>query len=179
MAVNYINNKDFLKALKEYKAVCEASSEGEHQRMPDYIGQCFLQIADRLSRKPIFASYSFRDDMVSYAVENCIKYHSNFKTEISDNPFAYFTQIVYNAFLRKITDEKKQLYIKYKSTQQVGILDENDLLDDDNDGRWSGQFEVYSNITDFINTFEEAKAKKKAKKKKVGLEKFIQSEPNE
>lgn len=179
MAKNYVNNKDFLQALKEYKALCVASPKGELPKMPDYIGYCFLQIAERLSRKPNFASYSFRDEMVSYAVENCITYHKNFDHEKSDNPFAYFTQIINNSFLRKIKDEKKQLYIKYKSTQQVGILDENDLLGDDNDGKWSGQFEVYSNITDFINNFEEAKAKKKERKKKVGVEKFVTGDADE
>ena len=175
MAVNYINNKDFLQALKDYKALCVAFPEGEKPKIPDYIGLCFLQIAERLSRKPNFASYSFRDEMVSYAVENCITYFRNFDPEKSSNPFAYFTTMVYNSFLRKIKDEKNQLYLKYKSIELVGILDEDELLTD-SDGRMK-QFETYSNITDFINTFEDAAKKRKEKKdtlkKKVGIEKFV------
>ena len=87
--------------------------------------------------------------------------------------FRSFTQIIYYAFLRRITKEKKQLYVKYKATQQFGILDEGEMYEDENGNM--RQFELYDNIAEFIETFEENKEKKKKAKSK-GLEKFIEGE---
>jgi hypothetical protein len=103
---------------------------------------------------------------------NCLMYFRNFDETKSNNPFAYFTQIVHNAFIRRIDKEKKELYVKYKSTELLGILDEHDVLSDD--GKMK-QFEVYDNITDFIVAFEEGKRKKKVKKIK-GIENFLEEE---
>jgi hypothetical protein len=169
---NYINNPDFLKALIDYKEKCEeAQAAGkEDPIISNYIGECFLKIANHLSRKPNFASYSFRDEMVSDGIENCIMYFRNFDPTRGSNPFAYFTQIIYYAFLRRITKEKKQLYVKYKATQQYGILDEGEMYEDA-EGNMK-QFEMYENISEFIETFEDAKKKKKNLKSK-GIEKFL------
>ena len=178
MAKNYINNKDFLQALKDYRSDVAKFPGGKRPKIPDYIGQCFMQIADRLSRKPNFASYSFRDEMVGDGIENCVLYIMNFDPDKSSNPFAYFTQIINNTFLRKIKYEKNQLYMKYKTTEQVGILDELCQLQDE-DGH-TKQFEIYNNITEFINNFEESRNKKKEeKKKKIGIEKFVKKELDE
>ena len=100
-------------------------------------------------------------------------YFRNFDPEKSKNPFAYFTQIIYYAFLRRIMKEKKQLYVKYKATEQIGILDEFEMLED-SDGNYR-QFELYENISEFIHNFEENKRKKKEGKTK-GLEKFLDKE---
>lgn len=173
---HYVNNTDFLDALVSYRKLCDiakANAKPDPQ-IPNYIGECFLKIAAHLSRKPNFIAYSFRDEMISDGIENCIMYFRNFNPEKSKNPFAYFTQIIYYAFLRRIMREKKQLYVKYKATEQFGILDENELLED-SDGNIR-QFEMYNNISDFIFTFEEAKKKKKDIKSK-GLEKFIEQIP--
>ena len=100
-------------------------------------------------------------------------YFRNFDPTKSNNPFAYFTQIIYFAFLRRITREKKQLYVKYKATEQFGILDEGEMFED-SEGNMQ-QFQMYDNIAEFIHTFEEnKKAKKKTKTK--GLENFIEEE---
>ena len=173
---HYVNNTDFLNALVLYRKQCdEAKTENKSDpQIPNYIGECFLKIAEHLSRKPNFIAYSFRDEMISDGIENCIMYFRNFNPEKSKNPFAYFTQIIYYAFLRRIMREKKQLYVKYKATEQFGILDENELLED-SEGNIR-QFEMYNNISDFIFTFEEAKKKKKDLKAK-GLEKFISQIP--
>ena len=173
---HYVNNTDFLDALVLYRKQCdEAKTENKSDpQIPNYIGECFLKIAEHLSRKPNFIAYSFRDEMISDGIENCIMYFRNFNPEKSKNPFAYFTQIIYYAFLRRIMREKKQLYVKYKATEQFGILDENELLED-SEGNIR-QFEMYNNISDFIFTFEEAKKKKKDLKAK-GLEKFISQIP--
>ena len=175
MAKNdYINNQEFLKALTEHKEKCKFAVETglPPPKITDYIGECFMNIADHLSRKPNFASYSFREGMVSDGIENCLKYYRNFDETKSKNPFAYFTQIIYYSFLRRIASEKKNLYVKYKATEQAGILDEgNQLL---NDLGQMKQFEVYQNISEFIQDFEETKRKKKEVKLK-GIEKFLYS----
>ena len=172
---HYINNPDFLKALIEYRDACVLSSkEGrEDPPIPNYIGECFFKIADHLSRKPNFVSYSFREDMIGDGIENCLQYFRNFNPDKSTNPFAYFTQIIYFAFLRRIQKEKKQLYVKYKATQQFGIFESGEMYED-SDGNMK-QFQLYDNISEFIHTFEETKRKKKESKAK-GLEIFIEEE---
>ena len=158
---HYVNNADFLSALIDYREKCDlAKKEGKQDpQIPNYIGECFYKIADHLSRKPNFISYSFRDEMVADGIENCLMYFRNFDPDKSKNPFAYFTQIIYYAFLRRIMKEKKQLYVKYKATEQFGILDEFEMFED-SDGNMR-QFQLYDNISEFIQTFEENKKKKK------------------
>jgi len=173
---NYINNPDFLQALIDYKAACIEAKKNDKPEpiVPNYIGDCFIKIATNLSRKPNFASYSFRDEMIADGIENSIMYFRNFNPDKYNNPFAYFTQIIYYAFLRRIAREKKQLYVKYKATEQFGILDEGEMYEDENGNM--KQFEMYDNISEFIYTFEETKkAKKKLKSK--GLEKFVEPDP--
>jgi hypothetical protein len=175
---HYVNNADFLAALITYREKCDlAKKEGkEDPQIPNYIGECFFKIADHLSRKPNFISYSFRDEMVSDGIENCLMYFRNFDPVKSTNPFAYFTQIIYYAFLRRIMKEKKQLYVKYKATEQFGILDEYEMFED-SDGNMK-QFQLYDNISEFIHNFEENKRKKKEGKAK-GLEKFMEEDSPE
>jgi hypothetical protein len=172
---HYVNNPDFLQALIEYKQACDIAKKENREEpiVPNYIGECFLKIAEHLSRKPNFISYSFREEMICDGIENCIMYFRNFDPTKSTNPFAYFTQIIYFAFLRRIQKEKKQLYVKYKATEQFGILDEAELFED-SEGNVK-QFVLYDNISEFIQTFEEKKkAKKKTKAK--GLDKFIEED---
>ena len=119
---NYVNNRDFLDALMVYrKEVAAAVAEGNPKpRVPPYIGECFLKIATHLSYKPNFVNYMFREDMICDGVENCLQYIHNFDPEKSSNPFAYFTQIIYYAFLRRIQKEKRQLEIKSKILERSG-----------------------------------------------------------
>lgn len=118
---NYVNNKDLLEALINYQKDCrEAEDQGEiTPRVPDYIGKCIYQIATRLATKPNFSGYSYKEDMISDGIENCLQYINNFNPEKSQNPFAYFTQIIWYAFLRRIQKEKKQMYIRFKSSQSM------------------------------------------------------------
>jgi hypothetical protein len=170
---HYINNADFLAALVEYKRKSKEAKKNKKSPppIPNYIGECFMKIAEGLSHKPNFNNYTYRDEMISDGIENCLMYFDNFDPEKSKNPFAYFTQIIYYAFLRRIQKEKKQTYVKYKATEQMGILDEFEMLEFE-DGT-SKQFELYDNIAEFIETYEEAKAAKKAIKQPKGIEKFI------
>ena len=105
-AAHYVDNKVFLQAMKEWKEQCEeALQTGEEKpRVSNYIGECFLKIANGLSHKPNFMNYTFKDDMVSDGIENCLQYIHNFNPEKSKNPFAYFTQIIYYAFLSYIME---------------------------------------------------------------------------
>ena len=173
---HYVNNADFLAALIAYREKCDIAKKEnkEDPQIPNYIGECFYKIADHLSRKPNFISYSFRDEMVADGIENCLMYFRNFDPAKSTNPFAYFTQIIYYAFLRRIMKEKKQLYVKYKATEQFGILDEHEMFEDENGNM--KQFVLYDNISEFIHTFEENKRKKKEGKVK-GVEKFMEDLP--
>ena len=113
---HYVSNKDFLVAMKEYKKKCVAAEKAKKPRPPitDYIGECFLKIANGLSYRPNFINYTYRSEMVSDGIENCLQYIHNFDPDKSKNPFAYFTQIIYYAFLRRIQKEKKQKHIKNK-----------------------------------------------------------------
>jgi len=118
----YVNNKEFLEAIVEYKRKVElAKKKGKSKPLvPNYIGECFLKIATHLSYKPNFVNYMFREDMICDGIENCLQYIDNFNPEKSSNPFAYFTQIIYYAFLRRIQKEKRQLEIKSKILERSG-----------------------------------------------------------
>ena len=119
----YVNNKDFLEAITVFKNKVREAEEQEktRPRIPHYIGDCFLKIATHLSYKPNFVNYTFREDMISDGVENCVQYINNFDPEKSKNPFAYFTQIIYYAFLRRIQKEKRQQDIKQKILEKTGF----------------------------------------------------------
>ncbi len=173
---HYINNEDFLKALVAYKEACASAQEKglPKPKIPNYIGECFMKIAEGLSHKPNFINYPHREDMIGDGIENCLMYFENFDPQKSKNPFAYFTQIIYFAFLRRIQKEKKQLYVKYKSTEMFGVLDEFDMMEFE-DGT-TKQFELYDNIAEFIETYENTKKNKKNEKvvPKKGVEKFME-----
>ena len=121
-AEHYVNNKEFLAALIKYREDKEiAEIQGKPKPpIPRYIGECFLKIANHLSFKPNFVNYMFKEDMISDGIENCVQYIHNFNPEKSSNPFAYFTQIIYYAFLRRIQKEKRQLEIKSKILEKSG-----------------------------------------------------------
>ena len=113
---HYVNNKEFLAAMVEFRnSVREAEKLGKDKpRVPNYVGECFLKIANHLSYRPNFINYTYRDDMISDGIENCLQYLHNFNPDKSNNPFAYFTQIIYYAFIRRIQKEKKQTTIKQR-----------------------------------------------------------------
>jgi len=130
---HYVNNKDFLTAIVAYKKLIKEAEElGKPKpRITNYLGECFLKIATHLSYKPNFVNYMFKDDMICDGLENCVQYINNFNPEKSSNPFAYFTQIIHYAFLRRIQKEKKQLEIRQKIIERSGydevfVADESD-----------------------------------------------------
>ena len=145
---HYVNNKEFLAALiklREDREIAEIRGN-EKPRIPRYIGECFLKIATHLSFKPNFVNYMFKEDMISDGIENCVQYIHNFNPGKSQNPFAYFTQIIHYAFLRRIQKEKKQLEIKNKILEKTGYdqVFERDTLDD-------GNYSEYNQIKDAVH----------------------------
>ena len=119
----YVNNKEFLAAITVYRnSVLKARDDGTARpRVPNYIGECFLKIATHLSYKPNFVNYMFREDMICDGIEICVQYIKNFDPEKSSNPFAYFTQIIHYAFLRRIQKEKRQMDIRAKIIERSGF----------------------------------------------------------
>ena len=147
---HYVNNKEFLAALIKYREDKEiAQIQGKPKPpIPRYIGECFLKIANHLSFKPNFVNYMFKEDMISDGIENCVQYIHNFNPEKSQNPFAYFTQIIHYAFLRRIQREKRQLEIKNKILERSGF---SEVFTDDNsvDG---GNYSDYNSIKDGVHS---------------------------
>mgnify|MGYP001222594616 CR=1 FL=1 len=121
---HYVDNKKFLAAMTEYRALrIKAEEEGKPRpTVTNYIGECYLKIANHLSYRPNFINYTYRDDMISDGIENCLQYMDNFDPEKSKNPFAYFTQIIYYAFIRRIQQEKKQTHVKHKMIEKQEYL---------------------------------------------------------
>ena len=161
---HYVNNKEFLAALTKYREDVEISFIRKYGReptredrskgwdtksqIPIYIGECFLKIANHLSFKPNFVNYMFKEDMISDGIENCVQYIHNFDPEKSQNPFAYFTQIIHYAFLRRIQKEKRQLEIKNKILERSEY---SEVFTDDNTVD-TGNYSDYNSIKDGIHS---------------------------
>jgi hypothetical protein len=183
ITVHYVDNKKFFEEILKYRAgLEEAKSLGkEEPRLPEYIGECIFKIAHKLSTMPRFINYSYRDEMISDGIENCIMYFKDYNPEIGQNPFAYFTQIIYYAFLRRIGKEEKNRYIIYKNYQEsiVNKGDSHILVDSDDNHLMPTQ--IYDNISEFMEKFERKEEEKKIKRKqsKEGLQKFYEEDNNE
>lgn len=165
---HYVDNKKFLAALIEYKqSIDDAKVKGEEQpRVPHYIGECFIKIATHLSYKSNFINYTFRDDMVSDGIENCLTAAAKFDPTKSSNPFAYYTQIIYFAFIRRIQKEKKQQATKYKIIEN---LDFDSLMQNSDDSESSRQLIDYlkTQLDQIDPEKRETPAQTKARKKKA------------
>ena len=167
---HYVDNAKFLEAMIEYKKQYHISKSNDEELpiISEYLGSVFLKIAQRLSFRPNFINYAFKNDMISDGIENCLHYIHNFNPEKSSNPFAYFTQIIYYAFIRRIQKEKKQLYIKYKSMQNYEISPEYvEYMNYDEDFKTTTDFknsDFRVVVDEFVDNFEKSKKKKAAKK---------------
>ena len=167
---HYVDNKKLLEEMTEYKRICQEHQDKDEQypSIPDYIGECFMKIAERLSLRPNFINYAFREEMIADGIENCVQYAHNFNPERSTNPFSYFTQIIYYAFVRRIQKEKKHLYIKYKTIQHNSLLSDNVDLHDSDSGAFNQETlteDQKINMYNFMNNFESSKKKKQKKVK--------------
>jgi hypothetical protein len=178
MATHYVNNAEMLESIKKYKAnLIEArASEKEEPRIPEYLGECILKIATRLSHKHNFINYSYRDDMILDGIENCMQCMNSFDPDKSSNPFSYFTQVIYFAFLRRIAKEKKQSYIKGRLIQDMAF-DSFELQGHDDDADFKNAYTAFMQAhANFDDSFIKTKEKKKKVKSEQSLENFIEDD---
>lgn len=176
---HYIDNKEFFQAMKQWKEqVDDAEASGEPvPPVTEYIGKCFMDIANNLSYRPNFINYPFRDEMVGDGIENCLMYCHNFNPEKSNNPFSYFTQIIYYAFLRRIQKEKKQSFIKYKLLENMDIHGNvsTNLKKDDKYADSKNPYAAAMRLTEHdLDKFEVKK--RKNKKQQGNLDEFLDNE---
>ena len=175
---HYVNNKEFTAAIIEHNSACRlADKKGlEKPKISEYIGECIYKIATRLSTRPNFINYTYRDEMICDAIENCIQYIGNFNTEKSNNAFAYVTQICYYAFLRRIQKEKKQVFIKQKSIEESNItMDAYTTIDGEHDPTLTNTNVEW--MQEHMNRVEYEPRKSKRQKKvkeNTNLEKFTE-----
>jgi len=184
---HYVNNKEFSQAVVDYVNQVTKARErnNDDPKIPEYIGSCFLKIAEGLSRKPNFIGYTYREEMVMDGVENCIKAIMNYDVEKATrtglpNAFAYFTQIIWYAFLRRIQKEKKYQDIKEKYMDHADVENFADFDNAINAGsiidrvRLKAQ-QIRKRDEEVKDLAKKEKKKKTAKKKifrKSGLELF-------
>lgn len=156
---NYVNNKRLYEVICEYKIECNQNKlmNKESPPIPSYIGEAILLIATNLANKSSFFAYSYKDEMISDGVENCLLYLHNFNPDKTNNPFAYFTQIIKFAFIRRIDKEKKQQYIKIKNMKSLMLEDIGDDL-----YNYAQQDSVFNEVSDeFVRQYENKLTEKK------------------
>lgn len=176
MASHYVDNKKFLEAIKNYRQRVQEAKEKDLPKpvVDEYIGECIYKIATHLSYKPNFINYSYREEMISDGIENCLTYVDNFDPDKSSNPFSYFTQITWYAFLRRIQKEKKQSYIKHQLVQKMPF-DAVDVIEGDDSEYENSYLEFLQANNNFDDSFMRLKEKKKkTKKEKSSLDQFME-----
>jgi hypothetical protein len=164
--VHYVDNKAFYDAIVEHRALCKAAAaaDKERPRISDYIGTCILKIAEKLASTASFSMYSFKDEMISDAIENCFLYFDDFNEKKYSNPFAYFTQVTYFAFCRRIYKEEKHRYTMYKHFQEtIGVTFDPEMLTDDDNKLTHVQ--LYETQNQFMSNFETKEREKKERRK--------------
>lgn len=177
---HYVNNAQFLQAIKEYKLTVAQAKENNQPkpRVPRYLGECILKIATHLSYKSNFINYSYREEMISDGVENCLMYFDNFDPAKSNSPFAYFTQIAYFAFVRRIQKEKRQTLIKGHIIKNMSF-DAFELQEHDEDGLYANSYldfiQSHGVYDDLIIKEEIRKSKAKKKKQQPALDEFLET----
>lgn len=173
---NYINNKTLYGAMIHYKNDIQHALEhdADKPQIPNYIGESILLICNNLAKKPNFSGYTYKQEMISDGIMDCISAVDNFDPDKTNNPFAYFTQIAWNAFLRRIQKEKKQTYIKHKNFENSNLFTE--ILEDANHAI---HLKANDYSSDIVRSFEDKLTKTKKQSKLVGVEKFSEVEENE
>ena len=165
---NYINNKTLYASMIQHRNLLENAIKNNTPKpqLSNYIGQSILLICNNLAKKPNFSGYTYKQEMISDGIIDCIAAADNFNPEKTNNPFAYFTQIAWNAFIRRIHKEKKQTYIKHKNFENSFLM--NDL--------WSDSENMHLKTNEFsdeiIRSYESKLTKPKKNSKLVGIEKF-------
>jgi RNA polymerase sigma factor (sigma-70 family) len=173
--VNYINNKTLYSAMIQYKGqLREAESLNKIKpQVPRYIGESILKICNNLARKPNFSGYTYKEDMISDGIIDCIAAVDNFNPDKTNNPFAYFTQIAWNAFIRRIHKEKKQTYVKHKNFENLYLTNE----------LFNGEYDIKIGANEYssevVRSYENKLTKSKKESKIAGVEKFLEIQNEE
>lgn len=164
MAKEYVNNQEFLKSLVEYKKQTKEAEEKnlEKPRVPEYIGECILKITNNIAKRPNFSGYTFKEDMIGDAIENCLTYLHNFDENSSSNPFSYFSTIIWYAFLRRIDKESTETYVKFKSLEASPLFTNHKM--ESNKFVNLNKSVLNENTTHIIEKYEEKLHKKKRSK---------------
>lgn len=186
VTVNYVDNKQLYQALVQWQKELKAAHKKKlpKPQLPEYVAECMIKMANRLSQKAGFVNYTYREDMVGDALESCLRYIHNFNPAKSTNAFAYITQIIHNAFIRRIQKEQKQLYVKMKIVDDADFLGSYERQDGDST-HYNNSYVTYlqENKGDVISKFEIWKESKKtkanAKKKEVMLVGLFEEEDDE
>lgn len=165
---HYVNNEKLLQHMVSYRNSVKKWKDndevGDKPKVDDYIGLCLLNIAERFARMPKFCNWPFTEEMIADSIENCLRYIDNFNPEKSKNPFSYFTQITYYAFLRRIQKENRQVYIKYKAIDDLRINSDDVEIKTMMENFGTSDFNKH--MEDFISSYEEYNVTNKKKKKK-------------
>jgi len=170
-AKNYINNKTLYGAMIQYKnSLKEAEANDKPKpQVPNYIGQSILLICNNLAKKPNFSGYTYKQEMISDGIIDCVSAVDNFDPDKTNNPFAYFTQIAWNAFIRRIHKEKKQTYIKHKNFENSFLMNE----------LWEGDSNVQMVANEYssevVKSYEDKLTKIKKNSRVTGVEKFSEN----
>ena len=174
--IHYVDNKALFEAL-----VVWHRKKQPKPPLPDFVAECMMKMANRLSQKAGFVNYTYREDMVGDALESCLRYIHNFNPAKSTNAFAYITQIMHNAFIRRIQKEQKQLYVKMRIVDQAEFIDSYERQNGD-EAHYNNSYVTYLQenkgdvITKFENWKESKKTKANAKKKKKTADLFTEDE---
>ena len=169
---HYVDNKVFLQAMVDWRETwTDDKKETPKPPISNYVGECFLKIANHLAYRPNFINYTYREEMVSDGIENCLQYAQNFNPEKSNNPFAYFTQIIYYAFLRRIAKEKKQTHVRNKMIENSSYTSWVTMPGDD-----TGYSVVGFDPMVMLPEEDVYKPKKKIPVVKKGLENFMEED---
>ena len=170
---HYVDKAAFYEALVERDFLVKKAKEAElpKPQASDFIGTCVMDICTNLAKKHQFSGYHFKDEMIADAIYHCIRYIDSFNIEKSDNPFSYFTQAAYYQFIKRIQQEKEQLYIRCKATMGSAIFNETS----EDDGVADNAKHIHDNMdmdTVFMDAFiDEYEMKYEAKKEKAKLAK--------
>ena len=166
--VNYINNKTLYTAMVEYRTkLLESERLGKSKpQVSRYIGEAILKICNNLAKKGNFSSYTYKGDMISDGIIDCVSAVDNFDPDRYNNPFAYFTQIAWYAFIRRIDKEKRQTYIKHKNFHNLYL----------SNGVWDESENIHIKSNEYsdeiIKSFENGLTKKTKASIIKGVEKF-------
>ncbi len=157
---HYVNNAEFYAEMVKFRALCKETPEGKRARVPESVGRKIMLICERLSYSRDFVGSPHREEMVLDAIENCILYIQNFDPEKSKNPFAYFTQIAYFAFIRRSQRERKSVHTRYEYARQVGI---SEIIDHANVDGGEAHAEFAQHLSNYLSFGHEPASKEPPK----------------